>query len=88
MEQPRVGICLDWHTAVYQLVIITAQDLLSLGSEARFTPPGNCKATVNWRMTDEQFNHLRNHSTDYLREQALLADRFEADLNTHGNEKP
>ena len=76
------------YRSISQLVIITAQDLLSLGSEARFNTPGELQGNWNWRMTDEQFNHLRNHSTDYLREQALLADRFEADLNTHGNEKP
>lgn len=75
------------YRSISQLVIITAQDLLSLGSEARFNTPGELQGNWNWRMTDEQFNHLRNHSTDYLREQALLADRFEADLNTHGNEK-
>ncbi|MEK9772333.1 MAG: 4-alpha-glucanotransferase, partial [Opitutae bacterium] len=70
-----------------QLVIITAQDLLSLGSEARFNRPGELQGNWNWRMTAEQFHHLRNHSTHYLREQAMLADRFQEDLNSNDNEK-
>ena len=68
------------YRSVSQLVIILGQDLLSLGSEARFNTPGTSHGNWNWRMTPEQFSNLRNHSTNYLKEQALLADRIPVDL--------
>ena len=64
------------YRSVSQLVIILGQDLLSLESEARFNTPGQSHGNWDWRMTPEQFSNLRNQSTDYLKEQALLADRI------------
>lgn len=68
------------YRSVSQLVIILGQDLLSLSSEARFNTPGTSLGNWNWRMTTEQFANLRNGSTEYLKEQALLADRIPVDL--------
>ena len=68
------------YRSVSQLVVVLAQDLLSLGSEARLNTPGEPCGNWQWRMTGEQFTNLRNHSCDYLREQAILADRFREKL--------
>jgi 4-alpha-glucanotransferase len=38
--------------------IIAAQDLLELGTEARFNTPGNPQGNWRWRMTDDQLAHL------------------------------
>ncbi len=65
------------YRSVSQLVIILAQDLLSLGSEARFNTPGEPSGNWKWRMTQSQFDELKNHSARYLREQALLAGRIQ-----------
>jgi 4-alpha-glucanotransferase len=64
------------YRSVSQLVVIPIQDLLSLGGEARFNKPGEASGNWSWRMTEDQFNHLRHHSTEYLRQQAILAGRF------------
>jgi len=64
------------YRSVSQLVITPAQDLLSLGTDARFNKPGEASGNWNWRMTEAQFHHLRHHSTRYLREQAILAGRL------------
>ena len=65
------------YRSVSQLVIILAQDLLSMGSEARFNTPGEPSGNWKWRMTQNQFDELHNHSAPYLREQALLTGRIE-----------
>ena len=64
-----------------QLVVVPCQDLLSLGSEARFNTPGQPYDNWNWRMTHDQFSSLRNNSTQYLREQALITDRLSVSLS-------
>ena len=64
-----------------QLVVVPCQDLLSLGSEARFNTPGQPYDNWNWRMTPDQFSSLRNNSTQYLREQALITDRLSVSLS-------
>jgi len=64
------------YRSVSQLVVTPAQDLLSLGTDARFNKPGEASGNWNWRMTEAQFHHLRHHSTRYLREQAILAGRL------------
>ena len=63
------------YRSVSQLVIIPAQDLLSLGGDARFNTPGEASGNWNWRMSHAQFEVLRKHSTNYLKEQANLAGR-------------
>jgi len=63
------------YRSVSQLVIIPAQDLLSLGGDARFNTPGEASGNWNWRMSHAQFEVLRKHSTNYLKDQANLAGR-------------
>jgi 4-alpha-glucanotransferase len=38
--------------------MIAAQDLLELGTEARFNTPGNPQGNWRWRMTDAELAHL------------------------------
>lgn len=64
------------YRSVSPLVIVQAQDLLSLGSEARFNKPGHEQGNWKWRMTSEQLNSLRQDSSSYLREQAFLTGRL------------
>ena len=64
------------YRSVSQLIIIPAQDLLSLGPEARFNTPGQAHGNWNWRMTDQQFQTLRHDSTNYLHEQAVISGRL------------
>ncbi len=70
------------YRSVAQLVIIPAQDLLSLGSEGRFNVPGEPHGNWTWRMTSDQFQRLREESTAYLRQQAILSDRMPAHPNS------
>ena len=64
------------YRSVPPLVIVQAQDLLSLGTEARFNRPGHEHGNWKWRMTSEQLNRLREESSSYLREQALVTGRL------------
>jgi 4-alpha-glucanotransferase len=64
------------YRSVSQLIIFPAQDLLSLGSEARFNTPGVPSGNWSWRMAAEQFQALRNQSTDYLYNQASICGRL------------
>jgi len=73
------------YRTVSQLVVTPAQDLLSLGSDARFNKPGEPSGNWNWRMTTGQFRDLRNQSTEYLREQAILAGRWSKSLDHKGD---
>lgn len=68
------------YRSTSQLIVVLGQDLLSLGSEARFNTPGETQGNWSWRMTGEQFANLRTHSTYYLREQAMLANRLKENL--------
>ncbi len=70
------------YRSVSQLVVVLAQDLLSLGSDARFNVPGVASGNWGWRMTNAQFQQLKQESTSYLREQALLADRLHSGLQS------
>ncbi len=57
------------YGSVANLLILTLQDILNLGSEARFNTP-NTISTNNWswRVTEEQLEHLKKYKTDsYLR---------------------
>ena len=71
------------YRSVSQLVIILGQDLLSLGSEARFNTPGKPSGNWKWRMTECQFHELKKHSAQYLREQALLTGRIAEKSDEH-----
>jgi 4-alpha-glucanotransferase len=58
-------------------VIVPAQDLLGLGSEARFNSPGVASGNWKWRMSHTQFNSLFE-SSSYLWEQAKITGRLKA----------
>ncbi len=63
------------YRSVAKLTVVTAQDLLSLGSEARFNVPGTPTGNWRWRITPEQFGKLRDETAPYLREQAQITGR-------------
>lgn len=70
----------DFIRAAYaspcNLAIIPLQDLLTLGSEARFNTPGTSQGTNwTWRFRPEQLRSLRDGASNYLRELAWLYGR-------------
>lgn len=58
-----------------RLAIFALQDLLSLGSEARFNTPGTVAGNWVWRCRKEQLDLLEQQSARYLRELAWLFNR-------------
>ena len=62
------------YRTVSPLVIVSVQDLLSLGSEARFNCPGEAIGNWQWRMNHSQLESLFE-SSNYLREQAKITGR-------------
>lgn len=57
------------------LAIIPLQDLLNLGSSARFNTPGKSEGNWSWRYRREQLRGLTDRSADYLRGLAELYGR-------------
>jgi len=57
------------------MVVVALQDLLSLGSEARFNTPGTVSGNWAWRCRQEQLDQLEEQSARYLREIAWLYNR-------------
>lgn len=66
------------YASVPRLFIMTMQDILGLGSEARLNSPGSPMGNWQWRMTEEQFAQGRQ-SAGYLRELADLYGRVGSD---------
>lgn len=63
------------YGSVANLAIVPLQDLLSLGSEARFNTPGRSQGNWTWRYRADQLRRLRDESGPYLREIAALYGR-------------
>ena len=63
------------YQSVANLAVIPLQDLLGLGSEARFNTPGKGQGNWSWRYHEEQLQSLRDNSGVYLRELAALYGR-------------
>ncbi len=63
------------YGAVSNLAIVPLQDLLSLGSAARFNKPGTSQGNWSWRYQAEQLRSLREGASPYLRELAGLYGR-------------
>ncbi len=63
------------YSSVANLAVIPLQDLLSLGSEARFNTPGKSQGNWTWRYREEQLRSLADNSGAYLRELAALYGR-------------
>jgi 4-alpha-glucanotransferase len=57
------------------LSIICVQDLLELGSEARFNTPGTQGNNWQWRMTEKQFTYLETSIVEQLNTYKMLYDR-------------
>jgi 4-alpha-glucanotransferase len=66
----------ECYGSVPRLTIVCAQDLLSLGSEARMNIPGTSMGNWQWRMTQHQFEDLFSHAA-YLNELAWLYGRLQ-----------
>lgn len=58
-----------------RLAVAPLQDLLSLGTEARFNMPGRPEGNWQWRYRPEQLEALRRNSARYLRELNTLFGR-------------
>ncbi len=58
MESPHITLAEAALAAPGIATFIPAQDLLGLGSEARFNTPGNPQGNWTWRMTDAQLTQL------------------------------
>ena len=63
------------YESVANLAVIPLQDMLSLGSEARFNTPGKSQGNWAWRCHEEQLLSLRDQSGAYLRDLAALYGR-------------
>ncbi len=63
------------YTSVANLAVIPLQDLMSLGSEARFNTPGKSQGNWSWRYRPEQLRALHDNSAAYLRQLAELSGR-------------
>ncbi len=63
------------YAAVSNLAVVPAQDLLSLGTVARFNVPGRAGGNWQWRCTSGQIDGLRSTSAAYLRELGVLYGR-------------
>jgi 4-alpha-glucanotransferase len=57
------------------LAIICIQDLLQLGSEARFNTPGTQGNNWQWRIIEEQLTHLETSVSKTLNAHKILYDR-------------
>jgi len=64
------------YRSIAPLVVVPAQDLLSLGSEARFNEPGHPSGNWKWRLSAEELQRLDKESSPYLAEQAKIAGRI------------
>lgn len=62
------------YASVAKLAVLPLQDLLSLGSSARFNTPGVAAGNWQWRCTSEQWSSLRANE-QYLRELGELYGR-------------
>lgn len=63
------------YGSVSRLAITPLQDLMGLGTEARFNTPGSGSGNWQWRYRPEQLEELQAQSAPYLQELAWLYDR-------------
>lgn len=61
--------------SVSRLAVIPVQDLLDLGTEARFNRPGTAENNWRWRLTEEQFGELSKETCPRIRHLHDLFDR-------------
>jgi len=72
------------YGCVAHLAILPLQDLMSLGSAARFNTPGSSQGNWTWRYRPEQLRDLHEKSAPYLRELAALYGRAPATKRVAG----
>jgi 4-alpha-glucanotransferase len=65
------------YESVSRLAIIPLQDILSLGSEARFNFPGHPMGNWQWRYSEPQLEALCGDTSEYLRDLGELYGRAE-----------
>ena len=58
-----------------RMVVVALQDLLALGTEARFNTPGTVTGNWSWRCRREQLDRLEEQSAPALRELSRLFNR-------------
>ncbi len=63
------------YASTCNMAVIALQDLLSLGSEARFNTPGTVAGNWAWRCRRGQLDRLEQQSARYLRELSWLYNR-------------
>jgi 4-alpha-glucanotransferase len=63
------------YASVANLAVISLQDLMNLGSEARFNTPGRSQGNWTWRFREEQLRALHDQSGGYLRDLGALYGR-------------
>jgi len=63
------------YTSVSNMAIIPIQDLMSLGSGARFNTPGLPQGNWQWRFSSAEMKTLHTESSRYLRDLAELTGR-------------
>ncbi len=63
------------YAAPSRLFVVPAQDLLSLGSEARFNIPGQPSGNWQWRLSLKQLEILQTETATYLQELGTLYER-------------
>lgn len=56
------------YESVANLFVVPFQDLLSLGSEARFNTPGTAVGNWSWRANEQMMETLQSESSEYLRQ--------------------
>ena len=62
--------------SVARLALFPLQDVLSLGSQARFNTPGVPEGNWSWRCTHEQIDQIYAESADYLKEITRMHGRL------------
>lgn len=79
----------DFLRAAYaspcRLTIVSLQDLMNLGSSARFNTPGIANGNWEWRYKPHQLDDLQHHSAAYLREIGELYGRPPASPSSSGS---
>ncbi|MEM0965420.1 MAG: 4-alpha-glucanotransferase [Verrucomicrobiota bacterium] len=60
------------YASVAQVFVIPFQDLLSLGTEARFNRPGTAEGNWTWRASPDMLDQVRKESAAYLKELSQL----------------
>jgi 4-alpha-glucanotransferase len=63
------------YQSVARLAVLPLQDLMSLGTEARFNTPGKAQGNWTWRYRPEQLKALHDKTAPYLRDLAELYGR-------------